>query len=79
MLIENQEQMKVSSKKALIMVLVIIFIASIGFNVYIGLKGLKEKIFNEGIKSGQDSLVQQIRSGAQVNFEDGVIVFIKKP
>lgn len=78
MLIEQQEGMSFNINRAMILIVILIFVASLGFNIYIGLKGLREKVYNEGVKSGQDSIVQQIRSGAQVNFEDGVIVFIKK-
>lgn len=79
--IEQQIGMEVTKENRrnfLIGILIGIFLLSLGFNVVTGVDKWKAKIHAQGVKDGQDALVQQIRSGAFVNLEDGVIGFIKK-
>lgn len=70
--------MSFNLKRAGLVAIILIFIVSVGFNLFTALKSYKDKAYQEGYLKGQDYIVQQIKSGMQVNFEDGVIVFIKK-
>jgi len=68
--------MKLTTKQILIIIGIVLIIASVGFNLYIGGMKIKENIYKKGVQDGQINLANQIKSGVRINYEDGVIMFV---
>lgn len=68
--------MKLTTKKILIIIGIILIIGSVGLNLYFGGIRLRDKIYQKGLQDGVNSALTQIKSGIKVNFEDGVIMFV---
>jgi len=67
-----------TSKKLIIIIGVILIVASLSFNGYFGWEKVKADIYQKGLVDGGNNVVQQIKNGVNITFEDGVITFIKK-
>ena len=65
------------NKKQIITIIVVgLIIASVGFNIYIGFTKITDKIYTDGLQQGAINITNQIRTGINITYEDGIITFI---
>lgn len=72
------KKLNIPIKKILIGIGILIIIGSLGFNIYVGLQAIKNQEYQRGLLDGANNIVQQIKNGIRVNFDEGVILFVPK-
>ena len=68
--------MKLNKKQIITIIVVGLIIASVGFNIYICGTKIADKIYKEGLQQGAINITNQIRTGININYEDGAIKFV---
>ncbi len=63
-------------KKILTIIGVILIIASIGFNLYIGWEKVRDNIYRKGANDGAINITNQIKNGIKITYPEGIILFV---
>ena len=70
--------MKLNTKQIIVIIIGVILIVSIGINIYFSLEKAKEISYKKGLNDGAINITNQIKNGARINYEDGIILFVPK-
>lgn len=72
------KKLNIPIKKILMVIGILIIVGSLGFNILTGLEKMKTSSYKQGVQDGANNIVQQIKNGIRVNFDEGVILFVPK-